>query len=93
MTPIFKKGSKSQPGNYRPVSLTVVACEIMESIICDNITKYLEVNKLIKNSKHGFMKGQSCATNLLEFPEKATTVVDGGGSFDNIYLDFAKAFD
>jgi len=93
VTPIFKKGSKSLPGNYRPVSLTAVACKLMESMIRDDITQHLEANKLIKNSQHGFMKGRSCATNLLEFLEKATTVVDGGGSFDVIYLDFAKAFD
>ena len=39
------------------------------------------------------MKDKSCVTNLLEFLEKATTVVDGGEGFDVIYLDFAKAFD
>jgi len=93
VTPIFKKGSKSVPSNYRPVSLTSVACKIMESLIRDDVTKHLEVNKLIKGSQHGFMKGRSCTTNLLEFLEKATTVVDGGGNFDVIYLDFAKAFD
>jgi hypothetical protein len=93
VTPIFKKGAKSAPGNYRPVSLTSVACKLMESIIRDEMTNHLEANNLINKSQHGFMKGRSCATNLLEFLEKATTVVDGGGSFDIIYLDFAKAFD
>lgn len=39
------------------------------------------------------MKQRSCTTNLLEFLEKATSVVDEGGGFDVIYLDFAKAFD
>ena len=33
MIPLFKKGSKLDPGNYRPVSLTCVSCKIMESII------------------------------------------------------------
>jgi len=93
VSPIFKKGSKSQPSNYRPVSLTSVACKMMESLIRDKITDHLELNKIINNSQHGFLKGRSCVTNLLEFLEKATTVVDGGGNFDIIYLDFAKAFD
>ena len=93
VTPIFKKGSKSTPSNYRPVSLTAVVCKVMESLIRDEITEHLNVNKLLKDSQHGFMRGRSCATNLLEFLEKATTVVDGGGNFDIIYLDFAKAFD
>ena len=93
VTPIFKKGSKSSTGNYRPVSLTSVACKVMESILRDAITDHLTVNKMINDSQHGFMKGKSCASNLLEFLEKATTVVDGGEGFDIIYLDFAKAFD
>ena len=37
MSPLFKKGAKSDPGNYRPVSLTSVACKIMESIIKDSL--------------------------------------------------------
>ena len=93
VTPIFKKGSKASPGNYRPVSLTSVACKIMETIIRDDVTKHLAKNKLLNNSQHGFMKNRSCTTNLIEFLEKATTVVDEGGGFDIIYLDFAKAFD
>jgi hypothetical protein len=65
----------------------------MESILRDEITEHLAKNKLIKGSQHGFMKDRSCVSNLLEFLEKATTVVDEGEGFDAIYLDFAKAFD
>ena len=39
------------------------------------------------------MPGKSCTTNLLEFMEKATKVVDAGLPFDVVFLDFAKAFD
>ena len=93
VTPIFKKGSKSEPGNYRPVSLTSVCCKLMESIMRDAITSHLDLNKLINKSQHGFSKGRSCATNLLEFLEKVTVAVDGGKPYDVIFLDFAKAFD
>ena len=93
VTPIFKKGSKSTPGNYRPVSLTSVACKVMESVMRDAITAHLDRNKLIRHSQHGFIRGRSCTTNLLEFLEKATKAVDEGKSLDVIFLDFAKAFD
>ena len=93
VTPIFKKGSKHVPGNYRPVSLTSVACKVMESVMRDAITAHLARNKLIRNSQHGFTRGRSCATNLLEFLEKATKAVDEGKSLDVVFLDFAKAFD
>ena len=42
VTPIFKKGAKNNPGNYRPVSLTSVCCKMLESIIKDDIVNHLE---------------------------------------------------
>ena len=93
VTPIFKKGSKSDPGNYRPVSLTSVCCKILESIIRDTVMEHLLENNLLNQSQHRFMPRKSCCTNLLEFFEAATKSVDAGNPFDVIFLDFAKAFD
>ena len=70
--PIFKKGGKTDPGNYRPVSLTCVIWKVMESLLKDSIVKYLSENKLIRDSQHGFMSGRSCLTNLLEYLEALT---------------------
>ena len=42
VTPLFKKGDKSNPGNYRPISLTSVVCKLMESILRDKIVEFLE---------------------------------------------------
>ena len=91
--PIFKKGAKNNPGNYRPVSLTSVCCKMLESIVKDDIVRHLERNRLIRPSQHGFMRGRSCASNLLSFLEKVTAAVDDGEAVDIIFLDFAKAFD
>ncbi len=93
VTPIHKKGSKTDPGNYRPVSLTSVPGKIMESIIKDHMQDHLKKNRLIRESQHGFMPRKSCTTNLLEFLEKATKILDQGQNLDMAYLDFAKAFD
>ena len=37
ITAIFKKGSKSDPSNYRPISLTIVICKLMESLVRDHV--------------------------------------------------------
>ena len=87
VTPIFKKGSKSNPSNYRPVSLTSVPSKIIESLIRDCMIEHLT------SSQHGFMNRKSCLTNLLEFLETVTRTVDEGDPTDIIYLDFSKAFD
>ena len=72
---LFKKGSKSESQHYRLVSLTSVICKQMKSIIKDEIIKHLNIFKLINVSQHGFTKGRSCLTNLLEFFEKVTDAI------------------
>ena len=92
VTPVYKKGSKSDPGNYRPVSLTSNVCKLMERVINKPLGDYL--NKcVIENSQHGFRRGRSCQTNLIEFNDKVGEWLDEGKSVDILYLDFAKAFD
>ena len=93
VTPIFKKGSKSDPGNYRPISLTSIPCKIMESIMRDEVVDHLLNTQLIKSSQHGFMANRAVTTNLLEFLETVTKHFDAGDPMDIIYLDFSKAFD
>ena len=93
VTPLLKKGNKSSAQNYRPVSLTCTVCKIMESILKDEILGHLGKFSLIRDSQHGFVKGRSCLTNLLDFLEDVTLEVDNVRPVDIIYLDFAKAFD
>lgn len=91
--PIFKKGHKSDPGNYRPVSLTSVVCKVMESVVRDHLLQYLEERNLISSKQHGFIHGRSCLTNLLETFEEWTAALDEGYGIDVIYMDYKKAFD
>ena len=93
VTAIYKKGSKTDMGNYRPVSLTSIVCKIMESIIRDHTMKHLTDNGLISNKQYGFMKGRSTSTQLLHMLDKWTKFLEGEGQIDAIYTDFEKAFD
>ena len=93
VTPIFKKGDKSSPGNYRPISLTCICCKVLESIVKDAIMDHLRSNDLITEDQHGFIPRKSCTTNLLESLEEWLNALDAGDCIDVIFLDFAKAFD
>ena len=93
VTPIFKKGAKHNPANYRPVSLTSVCCKMLEAIIKDDMVSHLDKHRLIRRSQHGFMRGKSCASNLVSFLDKITAAADKGEAADIVFLDFAKAFD
>ena len=93
VTPIFKKGNKTNPTNYRPVALTCILCKILESFIRDAIQEHMEIYKLYSHCQHGFRKGKSCATQLLRVMDDFSKLIDNGKSFDTLYLDFRKAFD
>ena len=91
--PVFKKGSKGDPGNYRPISLTCILCKVMEGVVRDAVVEFLLLNNLICPSQHGFLPGRSTLTNLLEYLETLTRLIDEGHQVDVLYLDFRKAFD
>lgn len=90
---IFKKGTKSDPGNYRPVSLTCISCKVLESLIRDALVNYFNENKLYAESQHGFRNKRSCMTQLLQVMNDLTKIIDEGDTMDMVYLDFKKAFD
>ena len=93
VTPIFKKGDRNTPGNYRPISLTSVVGKMLESIIRDKIVSHLERHSLIRDSQHGFRNKRSCLSNLLTFYNDLFAAHDINRALDIVFLDFQKAFD
>ena len=65
--PLFKKGSRNKPENYRRVSLTSVVCKLLETLFRDHMVEFLVKHNLINTSQHGFLNARSCLTNLLFF--------------------------
>ena len=64
--PLFKKGDPSLISNYKPISLTLTLCKIMESIVNDNIMTFALSHNIITSSQHGFMPRRSKFSQLLE---------------------------
>ena len=93
VAPLFKKGEKHKSSNYRPVSLTVIICKLLETFVRDKIMSHIELNNFFSEHQHGFRARHSCVTQLIEVIEHWTEILEQGGSIDCIYLDFAKAFD
>ena len=86
---LFKKGSRDNPSNYRPFSLTCILCKLIEKLVRDAIVNHMTTNKLFSDTQYGFRSLRSCALQLLDVMEKWTEWIDEG----SIYYDYAKAFD
>jgi hypothetical protein len=89
----LQKGSNHKAGNYRPVSVTSIVCKIMEGFARDQMLDHLVKNNLISRHQHGFLKGRSTVTQLLEALDHWSQALDDGAQVDVTYLDFQKAFD
>ena len=90
---MFKGGTKSDPLNYRPVSLTSVCCKVMERLISAHVTEFLDRNDLLSNRQFGFRRGRSTEDQLLLTYGGVANRVDQGEVVDLVFLDFSKAFD
>ena len=75
VTPVFKKGEKYMPVNYRPVSLTSILCKQMEHILSSQIMRHLNKNKLLYNKQHGFRSKVSCETQFIEYTSDVLKIV------------------
>ena len=93
ISPLFKKGKRNVPANYRPVTLTSIICKILESIFADNIIAHISNNNLQDKNQHGFTKLKSTVTNLLQALNIWTDALSHGFPIDIVYFDYEKAFD
>merc|ERR1712215_453762 len=93
VTPIHKGGSRLNPENYRPVSLTSQIMKVFERVIKKKLTEHLRKEGLINKGQHGFVEGRSTQTQLLDHFCRVYEALEEGVRMDTVYLDFAKAFD
>ncbi|XP_037045741.1 uncharacterized protein LOC119081106 [Bradysia coprophila] len=91
LTPIHKSGSRSDVSNYRGIAILATLGKLFESLVCKRMADDLSHKVSIK--QHGFLKGRSTTTNLLEFVTRALHVIESKSQVDAVYTDIQKAFD
>ena len=91
--PIFKSGSKTVPGNYRPISLLSNINKIIEKAIYSRLYSFFSKYSILNSSQFGFREGHSTTLALSEFVEFTLTSFDKGNAVCGVLLDLSKAFD
>ena len=93
VVPIFKKGDRNNPANYRPVSLTSICSKYLEHIIRSNVMDHLDSHQILTEAQHGFRKKRSTVSQLIETVHVMLSTLEKQKERDVIFLDFSKAFD
>ena len=91
--PIFKKGSRGNPSNYRPISLTSSFCRLFESILCEKMMQHLLSNSLLSPNQFGFVPHKTSCDQLLTCLDKWYTAFLNNENMSVLYTDISKAFD
>lgn len=91
ITPVHKKGPRTEVTNYRPVSKLCIIAKLFEKIIHTQLYAALKNN--FNESQHGFVKGKSTVSNLILLDDFITSSMGGGKQVDVVYTDYSKCFD
>ena len=90
---IYKKGQKYLVESYSPISLTIKPCKVMEYVTASSIMEHGEANNILYPLQHGFRRGRSYETKLLQFIDDLSSNLQESQQTDILIMDFAKAFD
>ena len=91
--PIYKKGSKLQTCNYRPISLLSNLNKIFEKLIFNKVYKFLDQKGTIYDLQYGFRPKHSTTHALINITERIRESLDQGKVACGIFVDLQKAFD
>ena len=93
VTPLHKKNSKTEAGNYRPVSVLCIISKVLEKIVFLQIDKYLEEKTVLYEHQSGFRSSHSTETCLIHLMDWIRMKSDKGNFVGMVLLDLQKAFD
>ena len=91
--PLFKKNSRSEAGNYRPISILCVASKLLERAVYTQIENYLRDNDILYSFQSGFRGTYSTDTCLIHLTDHIRSEMSKGNYTGMVLLDLQKAFD
>jgi exonuclease III len=93
IVPIFKKGDKEQPTNYRPITLLTSFSKIFEKVIYTRLENHINVNNILASEQYGFRSNTSIEQAIYQLTNNILKALDNKQLVGGIFCDLTKAFD
>ena len=93
VTPLFKKGDKSEVSNYRPVSLLSCCGKLFERLVFKNMYNFFLDNSLLYKYQSGFLPNHSTSMQLVDIYHHICQTFDNRQVSCMVFCDISKAFD
>ena len=93
VTPVYKKGDKQLPNNYRPISVLSVIGKTMERSVHKYVYNYCAQHQVFTPFQSGFIQGDFTTYQLINLYGSFCEAVDNGKEVRVVFLDISKAFD
>lgn len=82
-----------EASNYRPISLVPTFSKVYEKVVLKRLLDHCTEHSLLTNLQHGFTKGKSTTTAIIQMVESLIDGLEDGNLTTGLFLDFSKAFD
>ena len=90
---LFKGGDQANPNCYRPISILPCLLKVLENLVNNQLTGFLDVYSILFGMQSGFCSGYGCVTTTLKVLNYVTTALDSKQCCAAIFIDLTKAFD
>ena len=93
VTPVFKTGAVTDLGNYRSIAVLSPFAKILERLVYNKLSHFLEKENILFKHQFGFRKNYSTEQAILELTDNLKMKIDSNESICSIFLDLTKAID
>jgi hypothetical protein len=93
VVPVFKKGDRTKPENYRPISILPVVSKLVEKSVKVRLLQFLNKKNFFYKHQYGFRKGSSTLSAAIDIITNLENYLDNNNLASAIILDLQKAFD
>lgn len=93
VTPIFKSGKKTDPGNYRPISVLPIISKIFERVLYNRLETFLTSINFLYEKQYGFRPKSNTLSASIDIVTKIKLCIDKKQIALGVFIDLKKAFD